>query len=88
MVKGLARRIILIKSPDSDIFEEAIFLVKEEALSKGVNQKDIIRQAQAVANEYIKTNTKKKAIRSLPPYVIFVSGAILTGLIWLVTIIL
>ena len=31
MVKGITRQVILVKSPDPKLFEEAIFIVKEEA---------------------------------------------------------
>ena len=34
MVKGITRQVILVKSPDPKLFEEAIFIVKEEALSR------------------------------------------------------
>lgn len=33
MVKGITRQVILVKSPDPRLFEEAIFIVKEEALA-------------------------------------------------------
>ena len=29
MVKGITRQVILVKSPDPKLFEEAIFIVKE-----------------------------------------------------------
>ena len=35
MVKGITRQVILVKSPDPKLFEEAIFIVKEEALARG-----------------------------------------------------
>ena len=34
MVKGVTRQVILVKSPDRRLFEEAIFIVKEEALAR------------------------------------------------------
>ena len=34
MVKGITRQVILVKSPDPRLFEEAIFIVKEEALAR------------------------------------------------------
>ena len=34
MVKGITRQVILVKSPDPRLFEEAIFIVKEEALNR------------------------------------------------------
>ena len=35
MVKGISRRVIVVKSPDPRLFEEAIFIVKEEAFQRG-----------------------------------------------------
>ena len=34
MVKGITRQVIFVKSPDPRLFEEAIFIVKEEALAR------------------------------------------------------
>lgn len=47
MVKGITRQVILVKSPDPKLFEEAIFIVKEEALAReGVSaDPQVIRQA-------------------------------------------
>ena len=53
MVKGTSRRVIIIKSPDPRIFDEAIFLVKEDAGRRGVTGDEIIREAQAAADRYI-----------------------------------
>ena len=30
VVKGVAKRVIVVKSPDPNVFEEAIFIVREE----------------------------------------------------------
>ena len=46
MVKGITRQVILVKSPDPKLFEEAIFIVKEEALAReGVSADQVLRQA-------------------------------------------
>ena len=45
MVKGITRQVILVKSPDPKLFEEAIFIVKEEALAReGVSADQVIRE--------------------------------------------
>ena len=44
MVKGITRQVILVKSPDPKLFEEAIFIVKEE----------VLRQARQAADGYLK----------------------------------
>lgn len=50
MVKGTSRRIIVVKSPDPDVFDEAIFVVKEEFLrSPGVSQEQLLSDARRAA---------------------------------------
>ena len=50
MVKGISRRVVLIKSPDPKIFDEAIFLVREETAKKpGVTYEQILHEAANVA---------------------------------------
>lgn len=55
MVKGITRQVILVKSPDPRLFEEAIFIVKEEALNReGVTVDQIMREARQAADGYLK----------------------------------
>ena len=55
MVKGITRQVILVKSPDPRLFEEAIFIVKEEALAReGVSADRVLRQARQAADGYLK----------------------------------
>ena len=47
MVKGITRQAILVKSPDPRLFEEAIFIVKEEALAReGVSADKVLRRSE------------------------------------------
>ena len=50
MVKGLAKRVVVVKSPDKQLFEEAIFILKEDAAA-GVSAQDVVSQAQRIAAE-------------------------------------
>ena len=55
MVKGITRQVILVKSPDPRLFEEAIFIVKEEALAReGVSADRVLREARQAADGYLK----------------------------------
>ena len=55
MVKGITRQVILVKSPDPRLFEEAIFIVKEEALAReGVNAERVLKEARQAADGYLK----------------------------------
>ena len=58
MVKGVSRRVIVVKSPDPRLFEEAIFIVKEEAFcGRGVSAEQVLQEARSVAKGYVKRNT-------------------------------
>lgn len=35
MVKGISRQVIVVRSPDPKLFEQAIFILREDALGKG-----------------------------------------------------
>ena len=56
MVKGTSKRVVVVKSPDSRIFEQAIFIVREDFLSgnREGSRNDILREAQDVADRYIR----------------------------------
>lgn len=55
MVKGISRKIILVESPDKKLFEQAIFIVKDEITS----EEDVLDRALAVAENFLK---KEKTI--------------------------
>ncbi|MBQ3404215.1 MAG: hypothetical protein IJG63_02205 [Oscillospiraceae bacterium] len=80
MVKGVSKRVIVIKSPDPKIFDEAIFIVKETVGESGVTQKEILRQAQQAADSYIRSNMRNKLLR-LSPMMYALLGAVAAGLI-------
>ena len=61
MVKGITRQVILVKSPDPRLFEEAIFIVREEAMNRaGVSADQVIRQARQAANGYLRGGQRAK----------------------------
>lgn len=54
VVKGTARRIVVVKSPDKKVFEEAIFIVREDYMhSSGITQSELMRQAREAARGYV-----------------------------------
>ena len=90
MVKGITRQVILVKSPDPKLFEEAIFIVKEEALSReGVSADQVIRQARQAADGYLKGNRAwNRRLERLPGPVWGAAGALLASLGWTVWLLL
>ena len=47
MVKGISRQVIVVHSPDPKLFEQAIFILKENAVREGVtdeaNEKEVMK---------------------------------------------
>ena len=87
MVKGITRQVILVKSPDPKLFEEAIFIVKEEALSReGVSADQVLRQARQAADGYLKGsrawNRTMRGLAGLPALVWGAAGALLASCLW------
>lgn len=86
VVKGTARRVIIVKSPDPEIFEEAIFIMREDfAMKKGASSENVVREAQRVADSYIRSSlgkTKKLIWRFRFP-AFAAAGAAAAGIAWL-----
>lgn len=84
MVKGITRQVILVKSPDPRLFEEAIFIVKEEALAReGVSADKVLQEARQAANGYLKQGKAwNRRLERLPAPVWGVLGAVLASILW------
>ena len=53
MVKGVAKRVIVVKSPDPKVFEEAIFIVREDYMkTTGVTRSQLLSEARRAAGSY------------------------------------
>lgn len=80
VVKGTARRIVVVKSPDKKVFEEAIFIVREEYMhSAGISQSELMKQARDAARGYVgKLHTREKKPRQALTAVI--SAIVASGL--------
>ena len=50
MVKGTTRQVIVVRPQESDLFEQAIFLLREEALEQhGVTEQALLEEARRLA---------------------------------------
>ena len=85
MVKGIARQVIVVKSPDTRLFEQAIFLLKEDAMENhGVSEQALLEEARRAADSYLLRKTRRHHKRILP--IAWASaGAALTGFVWFVS---
>ncbi|MBQ3009962.1 MAG: translation initiation factor 2 [Oscillospiraceae bacterium] len=86
MVKGLSRKVIIVKSPDPKIFEQAIFIVRDDFFSsQGIGEKELLRQAKQAANGYVNQTYGWHRFHSFYPMVFGVVGAAAVALLWICT---
>ena len=88
VIKGTSKRVVVVKNPDPKIFEQAIFIVREDFLRHADrNQGDILREAQQVADHYIKSTVlpprRGLPLFRLPPALFAACGVLLTAGVWL-----
>ncbi len=85
MVKGISRQVIVVQSPEPKMFEQAIFILKDEVIGEGVTEDALLKEAQAAIRGYDKQSKKRHFY--LYGAVWASGGALLTGLAWLLTVI-
>ncbi|MCD8331138.1 MAG: translation initiation factor 2 [Oscillospiraceae bacterium] len=90
MVKGVSRRVIVVKTPDRRLFEQAIFIVKEDAFTQnGVTAEQVLAEAQRVADGYVRHNSViGKRMYRIPAFVYAAAGALLSTIIWVIVMFL
>lgn len=82
MVKGISRQVLVVSSPDPELFDQAIFILRDEAVGKGVTDEALLKEAQR-AIRTARPDEKKRRLRDFGP-VWACGGAALTGLAWLI----
>lgn len=90
VVKGISRRVIVVRSPDPRFFEQAIFLMKEDPFHNGdVSADQVVAEARRVAAGYLKRNTAKGRFwQRLPNAVWFLLGGGAIGVAWALSLLL
>ena len=84
MVKGISKQVIVVHSPDRKLFEQAIFILSDEAIDRnGVTDEMLLKEAKAIINT--PAGRKRKPVLHYLAYTS--AGAILTGAIWLLSVI-
>lgn len=82
MVKGISRQVIMVHTSGDKLFEQAIFILKDEAVHSGVTDAELLKQAKQALRAG--SGAGRRKIWLYGP-VWACGGAILTGLVWLLT---
>ena len=87
MVKGTSRRVIVVDSPDTDLFEQAIFIVRNDAMGRGgVTAQQLVDEACRVARSCSRSHVgaRENVLRSKPVFW-GTLGAGIIALTWLLS---
>ena len=85
MVKGNSRQVIVVNAPDQKLFEQAIFILKDGAVgTEGVTDEALLKEAKRYIHD---SQKQKRRLRYYGP-VWAAGGAAVTGLVWLVIMLL
>ena len=86
MVKGISRQVIVVPSPDPELFEQAIFILRDDAVAQGISDEMLLKQAQQAIRGSNREGKKRKLYLYGPVWAC--AGAVLTGAAWLLTVFL
>ena len=85
MVKGISRQVIVVHSPDQKLFEQAIFIIKEDAMGEaGVTDEALLKEAERLIKSG--SGRKRKLIYYGPVWAAL--GAAVTGIAWAATVLI
>lgn len=86
MVKGISRQVIVVHSPDPKLFEQAIFILKDEAIGQeGVTDEALLKEAKRLISA---PDRRKRTRFYMAGPVWACGGALLMGIVWLMTVLL
>lgn len=84
MVKGISKKVILVRPPDTELFEQAIFILKDKTPENGVSSEEVLRQAQLAAERYLRTRSRggRGVGMNLRPFLYALLGAGSASVLW------
>lgn len=84
MVKGISRQVIMVHSPDPKLFDQAIFILKDEAVGKeGITEELLLKEATRLIGTK-QANKRKHNILFASLWAF--GGALITATLWLVSV--
>ena len=82
MVKGISRQVIVVDAPVTELFDQAIFILKDHIVdSGGVSEDMLLKEAKKLMGG----SQKKKRKLWLYGPVWACGGALLVGIVWMIT---
>ena len=90
LLKGLSRRVVVVDAPDPQLFEQAIFILRNDALTdRGVSADQVVTEACRIAREYTRSQGGRQGfLRSVPAPWYAAAGAGAVALAWVLSLLL
>lgn len=86
MVKGISRQVIVVHPIDQKLFDQAIFILNDEAVEKGGVTDEMLLKA---ADKLLRTDERRQNRRLYQYGAVWAfGGALTTGLLWLLTVLI
>lgn len=77
VISGSAGNVIIVKSPNTEYFKEAIFILCDDLFTRqGVNRGQILREARQAALSYTAAHTPPRSHAALGKALYFLAGAL------------
>ena len=77
VISGSAGNVIIVKSPNTEYFKEAIFILCDDLFTRqGVNRSQILREARQAALSYTAAHTPPRSHAALCKALYFLAGAL------------
>lgn len=83
MVKGISRQVIVVDGPDPKLFDQAIFILKDDVLGEGITEDALLKEAQQVIRGSGKAKKRTRPLRGIGWSAI---GAALVGIAWAISV--
>ena len=81
MVKGVCRQVVVVQSPDKKIFEQAIFILNENA--RDITDEELLKEARIAVRGHLRSSKFVKWYHYGPVWAC--GGAMAASLVWLVS---
>lgn len=82
MLKGVTRQVIVVQSPDRKLFDQAIFILRDDVQRQEITDEMLLREAKQASS----AGRRQPPVASGPVWAC--GGALVTGLIWLLSVLI
>lgn len=90
MVKGISRRVIVVRAPDPRFFEQAVFFLRDDALHRpGITDEQVLSEARRAAAGFVRrSRSEKRGRRWLTRALWGAAGGALASAVWLAAVLI